>query len=224
MTTELVTGGFSGLIFDCDGTLVDTAPAHYYALQVALELQGLVMDSGWYFERVGLTPGALLDAFEEMVGPVARTRILDDYTVAFQLGLSRLREVEVIAAIAREWKGRVPMAVASNGRRVNVEATLEATGLLELFDYVIAAEDVEHGKPAPDVFLEAARRMGVPPERCIVFEDSDEGLEAAQRAGMDGRDIRKVFIPDWKSELPVTEGLLEFFEIVDDLGAGPVLS
>lgn len=199
MTTELVAGSFSGLIFDCDGTLVDTAPAHYGALQVALARRGLMMESGWYFERVGLTPAALLDAYEEIVGPVARKEILEDYTVAFHEGLSHLREVEVIAAIAREWKGRVPMAVASNGRRVNVEATLRATGLLGLFDYVVAAEDVERGKPAPDVFLESARRMGVAPERCVVFEDSDEGLEAARRAGMDGRDIRRVFIPDWKA-------------------------
>jgi beta-phosphoglucomutase-like phosphatase (HAD superfamily) len=199
MTTDLEEGSFSGLIFDCDGTLVDTAPLHYHALQVALEPQGLAMDGGWYFERVGLTPAALFDAFEEQVGRFDRERVVREYTVAFQQGLSRLREVELIAGIARGWKGRVPMAVASNGRKLNVEATLRATGLLELFDYVVAAEDVERGKPEPDVFLEAARRMGVAAERCVVFEDSDEGLEAARRAGMDGRDIRLVFTPAWKS-------------------------
>jgi HAD superfamily hydrolase (TIGR01509 family) len=76
------------------------------------------------------------------------------------------------------------MAVASNGRRRNVEATLRVgTKLLPLFDCIVAAEDVVHGKPEPDVFLEAARRMKVDPDRCVVFEDSNEGLEAAQRAG-----------------------------------------
>jgi beta-phosphoglucomutase-like phosphatase (HAD superfamily) len=201
MTLELEVGPVAGLIFDCDGTLVDTAPLHFHALQLALEQQGLAMDGGWYFERVGLTPAALFDAFEQQVGQFDRERVIRDYTVAFQEGLSRLEEVELIATIAREWRGRVPMAVASNGRKVNVEATLRATGLLELFDFVVAAEDVERGKPEPDVFLEAARRMGVAPERCVVFEDSDEGLEAARRAGMDGRDIRLVFTPAWKSRV-----------------------
>ncbi len=189
---------YGALIFDCDGTLADTAPAHFSALLTGLKPQGLTMDSDWYFQRVGLTPGDLLDEFEAIVGPVPREKIFEGYAVAFQQSLERLEEVKVVAAIAREWRGRVPMAVASNGQRANVEGTLRATGLLDLFDMVVAAEDVERGKPAPDVFLEAARRMGVAPERCVVFEDSDEGLEAAKRAGMDGRDIRLVFTPAWK--------------------------
>lgn len=201
MTLALDAGRVAGLIFDCDGTLVDTAPAHYYALVDGLKEQGLTMDSGWYYERVGLTPAALFDAFEGVVGPFIRQRLIDGYTVAFQGGLSRLEEVKVIASIAREWKGRVPMAVASNGTRLNVQTTLRTTGLLELFDTVVVAEDVAAGKPAPDVFLEAARRMGVAAERCVVFEDSDEGLEGARRAGMDARDIRLVFTPAWKTAL-----------------------
>lgn len=101
----------------------------------------------------------------------------------------------MIAEIARRWHGRVPMAVASNGRRQNVEATLKAAKLLPLFDCIVAAEDVVHGKPQPEVFLEAARRMKVVPERCVVFEDSNEGLEAAHRVGMRGIDIRAFYSP-----------------------------
>ena len=201
MTLVLDAGRVSGLIFDCDGTLVDTASAHYYALLDGLTEQGLTMDSAWYFERVGLTPAALFDAFEAVVGPFDRQRLSDGHMMAFQAGSSRLEEVKVIASIAREWKGRVPMAVASNGTRLIVQATLRETGLLELFDTVVVVEDVAAGKPAPDVFLEAARRMGVAAERCVVFEDSDEGLEAARRAGMDGRDIRLVFTPAWKTAM-----------------------
>src|SRR5882762_11656751 len=103
-----------GIIFDCDGTLVDTAPAHYHALLAGLKDLGLTMDATWYYERVGLTPAALFDEFEGVVGPFDRDRVIQEYTVAFQRGLSRLQEVEVIASIAREWKGRLPMAVASN--------------------------------------------------------------------------------------------------------------
>ena len=196
---ELVAGSFDGLIFDCDGTLVDTAPAHLGALRVGLAHYGLVMTDAFYYPRAGLTPRGLFDEFEREVvgGPVPRKEILSHYSVAFQDGLHLLEEVTVVAKIARAWRGRVPMAVGSNGQKANVEATLGATGLLPLFDFVVVASDVAMGKPAPDIFLEAARRMGVRPERCVVFEDTDEGLEAARAAGMDGRDIRVVWRPRW---------------------------
>lgn len=196
MAISLVEGKFSGLIFDCDGTLVDTAPAHLAALQEGLEPHGLTMDKEWYYPRGGLTPDALMDEYEALLGrPVPRDSIFERYSVAFQAGLHRLKEVAVIAEVAREWKGRVPMAVASNGRKENVKASLAATKLLPLFDLIVAAEDVERGKPAPDVFLEAARRMGVAAESCVVFEDTDEGLEGARRAGMRTIDIREYFAP-----------------------------
>ena len=192
---ELVVGSFDGLIFDCDGTLVETAAAHLGALRVGLAHFGLVMTDEFYYPRAGLTPRALFDEFEREIvgGPVPRKEILNHYRVSFQDGLPLLEEVTVVAEIARTWKGRVPMAVGSNGQRTNVEATLRATGLLALFDVLVVASDVAAGKPAPGIFLEAARRLGVRPERCVVFEDSDEGLDAARAAGMDGRDIRLVY-------------------------------
>ncbi|NYF80988.1 HAD family hydrolase [Granulicella arctica] len=199
MTTTLHEGSFDALIFDCDNTLVDTAPAHLSALRVGLKHFGLEMTDAFYYPRAGLTPRALFDDFEaEVVGaPIDRQAILGYYAVAFQNGLSLLQEISEVAEIARIWKGKVPMAVGSNGQRANVEATLAVTHLLPLFDFVVVASDVAQGKPAPDIYLEAARRMKVAPERCVVFEDSDEGLEAAYRAGMDGRDIRAVYKPAW---------------------------
>jgi beta-phosphoglucomutase-like phosphatase (HAD superfamily) len=197
MTIPLEEGSFSALIFDCDGTLVDTAPAHLRALQTALEPLGLIMTPEWYYPRGGLTPDALLDEFEAHVGAASLPRkgIFDRYNVAFKADLSLIEEVKLIAEIARQWNGRVPMAVASNGRRANVESTLRATNLLPLFDFIVAAEDVHLGKPAPDVFIEAARRMHVESGRCTVFEDSDEGLEAARGAGMRAIDIRQYYFP-----------------------------
>jgi HAD superfamily hydrolase (TIGR01549 family) len=197
MASFLPEGSFSALIFDCDGTLVDTAPAHLSALQQALEPLALTMAPAWYYPRVGLTPDALLDEYEAQLSRPAPARegILQRYNVAFQAGLHSIKEINVIAEIAREWHGRVPMAVASNGQRRNVQATLRVTKLLPLFDCIVGAEDVAHGKPEPDVFLEAARRMKVAPDRCVVFEDSNEGLEAALRAGMRGIDIRAFYSP-----------------------------
>ena len=82
------------------------------------------------------------------------------------------------------------MAVASGGIRRIVTQTLEAAGLSALFPVVVTADDVAHGKPAPDIFLLAAERLGVAPSACVVYEDGDLGLEAAQRAGMRAVDVR----------------------------------
>ncbi len=182
---------YAGLIFDCDGTLVDTAPIHYFAVVEALKPLGLYMESEWYFARTGLTPAALFAEFAEVNGVTLDLADLSRrYAPIFTANLDRAREITAVADIARQNHGKVPMAVASNGHLHNVEATLKATGLLHLFDHVVSADDVAHGKPAPDVYLEAARRIHIPPADCIVFEDTDEGLEAAHRAGMRTRDIR----------------------------------
>ena len=200
MAIELEPGTFDALIFDCDGTLVDTAPAHYSAIRHALQRIGRDMHSAWYFDRVGLTPDALLDAYEAEDGslPISRTELLKPYAVAFQDSSDKLQEVGIVADVARAWKGKVPMAVASNGQRGNVASSLRSVGLLNLFDPLVTAEDVRQGKPAPDIFLEAAARMGVEPGRCIVLEDSKEGLAAAKAAGMPAIDIRESWTPDWK--------------------------
>jgi beta-phosphoglucomutase-like phosphatase (HAD superfamily) len=185
-------GTFSALIFDCDGTLVDSAPAHLRSLQQALEPLGLSMAPEWYGARHGLGPDALIDEYEAEFKPPAidRKALFERNNIAYQLGIPLIQEIAFVANIARAWHGRVPMSVASNGVCSNVEATLKATNLRQLFDYIVTSEDVKHGKPAPDVYLEAARRMKVEPMLCIVFEDSDEGLEAAGSAGMRAFDIR----------------------------------
>ena len=190
---------FAALIFDCDGTLVDTAPAHFHAIASALATQGHTMQRDWYMERVGLTPDALLDEHERSAATLDSTTDLLDresiygtYNQHFQGGLPFLQEISVVADLAREYANRVPMAVASNGRLANVTATLRVTGLLPLFQTIVSADDVARGKPAPDVFLEAARRLGVEATSCVVLEDSDEGLDAARAAGMHSIDIRLV--------------------------------
>ena len=187
---------FSALIFDCDGTLVDTAPAHYHAITHALRPQGHTMEEAWYAARAGLTPDALLDAQEIAAAargeqqPLDRAAVFSTYNEHFRSGLHLLREIEAVAALARAWHGRVPMAVASNGRLANVQASLRVTGLLGLFDTLVSADEVARGKPAPDVFLEAARRLRIPPAACVVLEDSNEGLAAALAAGMRAVDVR----------------------------------
>jgi beta-phosphoglucomutase-like phosphatase (HAD superfamily) len=99
MAISLHEGSFSALIFDCDGTLVDTAPAHLWALQQALEPLALTMTPAWYYPRVGLTPDALMDEYEAQLSAPSPPRqvIFERYNVAFQAGLHLIEEIDVIA-------------------------------------------------------------------------------------------------------------------------------
>ncbi len=192
MAFELEPGSFRALIFDCDGTLVETLPAHVAALQAVLQPYGLQPTMEWARSKYGQTPKVVLDAVAREIGPIpmAQGDVLRAWGEGYGRHLDLLQEIAAVCNVARAWHGRVPMSVASNGRRASVLATLDAIGLRDLFGAVVSIDDVEHGKPAPDLFLEAARQMGVAPADCVVFEDSAEGMEAAQRAGM-----RAVYAP-----------------------------
>lgn len=184
------------LIFDCDGTLVDTPPLYARAWAAGLKLSGREMDHAWYLERAGMSEHVLMDAFETAEGvTLDRAAVVRRMRAAFLEGLPELREISAIAAVARRNSGLRRMAVASGGSKAIVTATLEATGLAALFDVIMTMNDVTRAKPAPDLFLEAARRLGAQPRECLVFEDSRQGLEAAKRAGMRTVDIMDVLRP-----------------------------
>ena len=157
MAISLIEGTFSALIFDCDGTLVDSAPAHLRSIQQALKPLGLTMTPEWYQPRHGLGPDPLIDEYEAAFNPppIDRAALFARNNIAYQAAVPMIEEITFVADIARAWHGRVPMAVASNGVLENVEATLINAGLRSLFDYIVTADDVKQGKPAPDVYLEA---------------------------------------------------------------------
>ena len=179
--------GFEAVVFDCDGTLVDSMPAHFNAWCEALALHG----AGGVFKE---------DVFFAMGGRPTHDIVvelndeynlhLDPEEVAFtkrEAFLKRLHEVELIdevAAFAESLRGKVPMAIASGGSRMVIEKLLHAVGISDWFDEVVTADDVANGKPAPDVFLHAARLMGVGPSKCLALEDAPSGILAARRAGM----------------------------------------
>ncbi len=182
---------FSALIFDCDGTLVDTARAHLAAYNAALAGAHIEMPWSWYSSRLGVPARELLVEFatgHRLSLDIAQATAA--HARAYAESFAAMREVPAVAAVARAWHGKVPLAVASNGVRANVEGSLRGAGLLALFDAVVGVDEVAEGKPAPDLYLEAARRLAVPADACIVFEDTDEGLVAAHRAGMRAHDVR----------------------------------
>ncbi len=203
MLCNALPDGFKGLIFDCDGTLAETLAAHVQAFQDALRRYGLDVSTEWCRSKYGQPNLIVLGTYEREIAPlpVSAHVFLREWVDLYGRNLHLLEEIAETCDIARAWHGRVPMAVASNGRRANVEATLQALGLFSLFDAIVAVEEVEHGKPAPDLFLEAAHRIGVPPPDCVVFEDSEEGLEGARRAGM--RTVRVRHAPVSSRRVPV---------------------
>jgi HAD superfamily hydrolase (TIGR01509 family) len=185
-----VPADIGGLIFDCDGTLVDTPPLYALAWAAGFRSSGLEMAPAWYLTRAGMSEYVLMDAFEAEHGvTLRRDEVVRLMRAAFLAGLDELREIAAVTAVARAYRGRLPMAVASGGSRAIVSATLRATALEGLFDTVVTLDDVARAKPAPDLFLEAARRLGVTPEQCLVFEDSREGLQVARLAGMQAVDV-----------------------------------
>ncbi len=186
--------GTGALIFDCDGTLADTMPVHYRAWTAMLDEHGIPFPEDRFYALGGMPTDRIIRLLAADAGVVA-----DDDTVAAMvrrkedLYLTMLGEVGPVVpvvAVAAAYRGVLPMAVASGGERSVVRRTLEAIGVAEWFAVVVGAEDTERHKPEPDVFLEAARRLGVDPAVCVVFEDTDLGLIAAAAAGMAGVDVR----------------------------------
>ncbi|MDP9861118.1 MULTISPECIES: HAD family hydrolase [Streptosporangium] len=182
---------YAALVFDCDGTLVDTASANETAWRAALADWEVELDPAWYRARTGLSGDRLLAELETETGaeldyPAVRAAALD----AYQWLIHTVTPHRPVAAVAEAHRGRVPMAVASGGARHAVEETLRATGLRPLFDAVVTRDDVRYGKPAPDVYLLAARLLDVAPHACVAYEDTDEGVAAALAAGMAVIDVR----------------------------------
>lgn len=184
---ELPTDGFDAVIFDCDGTLVNSMPSHFEAWCEALALFGAAnIFKEDVFYAMGGRP--TLDIVVELNDEYGLK--LDPDAVAFakrQAFLKKLDQLELIdevAAFAESLRGKKPMAIATGGTRLVIEKTLQAVGVSDLFDEVVTADEVPLGKPAPDIFLKAAQLLGVPPERCLVLEDAPAGIMAAQLAGM----------------------------------------
>jgi HAD superfamily hydrolase (TIGR01509 family) len=182
---------FEALIFDCEGTLVNTAPLHFRSIQRAFASQGLEISESWYRDRLGFSRKPLFDAFEREFDVTLDHEAAEALSESvFASIVHEVQESPVVASIVRKYHGEMPMAVASGGQRFLVEATLKACGLLGLFDAIVTVDDVQEGKPSPALFLEAANRLHTNPALCLVFEDSDEGVEAAKRANMAAIGVR----------------------------------
>lgn len=182
-----------GLIFDCDGTLADTMPLHWRAWQVISQRYRLHFPEDRFYALGGVPSREILALLSHEQGIS-----LDPFSVAGEKEaeylplIAQVEPINAVVGLARENHGKLPMAVASGGTRPVIEQVLTHLGIRHLFQAIVTSEDVTRQKPAPDIFLEAARRIGIDPLKCRAYEDTVLGLEAIRAAGMEAVDVREL--------------------------------
>lgn len=182
-----------GIIFDCDGTLADTMPLHWIAWSTVAKRHGLHFPEDRFYSLGGVPSRDIVKMLCQEQG-----KNLDPLVVSkekesiYEPLMSQIKPIDCVVEVARANYGKIPMAVASGGTRWAINQVLEILEIRSLFNAVVTNEDVTRQKPAPDIFLEAARRIGVEPQFCRAYEDTDLGLTAIRSAGMEPVDVRQL--------------------------------
>ncbi len=185
------------IIFDCDGTLADTFGAHFRAFHEILADYKIAFEAEFYHARLGLSRYQLLEDLKKTQGKHFDAQaVADRNTEVFLAQRSAIRAIPYTHEILHNHLSKLKLGVASGGQQDIVTATLKAIGVYDLLDTVVTIEDTGIGKPAPDLYLLAAKQLGIEPRFVQVYEDSDEGMEAARRAGMAVIDIRPYYQTD----------------------------
>jgi beta-phosphoglucomutase family hydrolase len=184
-----------GLIFDCDGTLADTMPLHWRAWQKIAARYDFEFPQDRFYALGGVPSRDILKLLSQEQGlkfdylAVAREKEAE-----YQPLIAQVEPINAVVGVARANYGKVPMAVASGGTQAMIGMVLERLGIRHLFQAVVTSEQVAHQKPAPDIFLEAAHRIGVAPQYCRGYEDTDLGMQAIRAAGMEAVDVRTLLV------------------------------
>jgi HAD superfamily hydrolase (TIGR01509 family) len=177
---------YEGYIFDCDGTLAHSMPVHYGAWRQAAQENGVTMSEELFYSLGGVPTTRIVEILNEKFGAkMDPERVAKRKEEIYVENMGATKPIEEVTAFARNVAAFADVAVASGGYLPVVLKTLEVIGFKDFFPVIVTTEQVSRGKPFPDLFLEAARRMGVPPNECLVLEDSPAGIEAAKAAGMD---------------------------------------
>jgi HAD superfamily hydrolase (TIGR01509 family) len=185
MTLTIPEGEFRAYLFDCDGTIVDSMPLHYLAWKQTLAEWNCDFDEQLFYAWGGRPVADIIASLNERHGlhmPVSEVARIKEGRYHERLHL--LQPIPEVVEHIHVQYGRIPLAVVSGSRRNSVLGSLTALNLLDKFETLICAEDYTNGKPAPDAFLVAAERLGIGPQNCLVFEDTDLGIQAASAAGM----------------------------------------
>lgn len=178
---------FEGYIFDCDGTLANSMLMHYECWCHVLSKHGAVFDFTWEIFRAhgGMGIRHSVELFNQKYNHSLNVDlVIEDIKIFCEANAHRTSPITAVIEAARHFGKTHPISVASGGMRTIVHKTLDIIGAFDLFDHVVTQDDVTNCKPHPEIFLYAAEKMGVNPQKCLVFEDSQLGIEAAKAAGM----------------------------------------
>lgn len=185
MKLKLPQGIFRAYLFDCDGTIVDSMPLHYVAWKKALREWNCEFGEEVFYAWGGRPTAEIISALNKMqrlsmpVESVARRK----EELYFEL-LPQLKAVPEVLEHIEAQHGRIPFAVVSGSARESVMASLETLKLLHRFETLVCAGEYQKSKPDPEAFLLAASKLGMAPKECLVFEDTEMGIQAATAAGM----------------------------------------
>lgn len=182
-----IPAGVKGLIFDLDGTLLDSMPLHWIAWQISFRRYNVELDFNEFMNLAGKAKEKIAAYFIEKFHLEDKTNAEDIFKEKDRVVWNEIHKVEPITPVvdvAKTYFGKIPLAIGTGADRYRAEHMLRASGLLHLFPVIVAADDVSNHKPSPDTFLRCAELMGVEPEQCLVFEDAISGLKAAEAAHM----------------------------------------
>jgi beta-phosphoglucomutase family hydrolase len=185
MKLKLPPGSFQAYLFDCDGTLADSMPLHYLAWKKALAEWGCDFDEKLFYAWGGMPVVEIISTLNRQRGlnmPVEAVSHRKE-NLYYEL-LPQLKAVPEVLEHVNDAHGRIPFAVVSGSTRESVTASLKLLNLLDRFDTMVCAGEYKKSKPDPEAFLLAAERLGVAPKTCLVFEDTEMGIQAAKAAGM----------------------------------------
>ena len=185
MKLELPAGDFGAYLFDCDGTIADSMPLHYKAWKQVLGEWNCNFSEERFYSWGGMPIVEIISTLNTEQGLSMPVQVVAKRKES--LYFERLHELQPVPEVVDHilaQHGKIPFAVVSGSTRDSVEASLNTLGLLKRFDVFVCAGDYQRSKPHPDGFLLAAERLEVSPSACLVFEDTDMGIEAATAAGM----------------------------------------
>jgi len=183
------------LLFDLDGTLVDNMQLHIDAWVQTGEHFGLPITEEMIQINAGIPTRQLII---KLAAENDWTLNTDEFTKLKQstyrevkANAGAIKKIEPIIEIARYYHGKIPMTIGTGSSRPNAIAALTDAGIIDWFDIVVSADDVDNPKPHAEVWLKGTDHIGVDPKDCLVFEDGEKGMEAADAAGIPWVDVRK---------------------------------
>lgn len=180
------------LIFDLDGTLVDSMPLHYEAWKDVCDLKGLTFSEEEFYALAGVPTDRISEILNERQGTTYDPKAVSQLKEEIYLKkIEKLQTIKPVLDLAKEYHGKLPMSIGTGSPGRHSWEAVKVLGLDQYFDILVSKNDVKEGKPNPETFLKCADAMNIEPQYCQVFEDGDPGLQAAKTAGMIATDIRE---------------------------------